>query len=104
MQVRTTPPRSVTLNEQRVVVPVGLAVGFLALATDESGSPMPEETALGVATSDASVVGVDPSLEQDTFVLYGVALGTAELVLSVNGDLYETIPVDVVEQDDSQAP
>lgn len=97
MQARTTPPGSVGLTEQGMTIATGLAVGFVAVALDESDSPMPPETTLEMASTDPTIAGVDPSLEAGTFVIYGVAPGSAEVTVGVDGEFYQSIPVVVTE-------
>lgn len=98
MSARTTPPGAVALSEEGFEIQVGLAVGFLATVLDEGGAAMPAETTIDMTSSDSAIAGIDPSLEKDTFVLYGVTPGTTELGVMVDGVYHEAIPVVVLEQ------
>jgi hypothetical protein len=94
LRVETTPPTDVTIDAGSVILPQGTAVGVLVLAP---GAEDPEtgEVYVAVRSSDPSVINVWPTVEQNTFVIYGVSEGTAVLTVLIEGEDDESIPAKV---------
>lgn len=102
-QIRTAPPgnAALTVSSEGIRMPVGVAVAVLVTPYDESGEIMEEdeddETArLELSSSDARVFGADRiSLDERSFVLYGVAPGTTELEARFEDDsLFIPVTID----------
>jgi len=94
LRAETTPPTDVTIDAGSVILPQGTAVGVLVLAP---GAEDPEtgEVYITVHSSDPSVINVWPTVEQNTFVIYGVSEGTAVLTVSIEDQDDESIPAKV---------
>ena len=94
LRAETTPPTEVTIDANSVILPQGTAVGVLVLAP---GAEDPEtgEVYVSVRSSDPSVINVWPTVEQNTFVIYGLSEGTAVLTILIDGQDDESIPAKV---------
>ncbi len=90
----TAPPTDVSVSETSIILPQGIAVGALLLA---SGAEDKEtgEVLVSIRSSNPSVINISPTVEQNVFVLYGVSPGTAVLTVDVEGQHNETIPATV---------
>jgi len=94
LRLQTTPPGEVTVNAGSVILPQGMAV---AVRVHAPGAQDPEtgELYVSIESSDPSVLGVSPTVEQAGFVLYGTSEGTATLTVKVEGEDDKSVPAKV---------
>ena len=93
--VDTAPPLLVSVNPTNIDLPVGVAVGITATPFDTAGEAMDADVELALIAGNTSVVGVDPSIEDRSFVIYGVGPGTTTISVQVDHRSRSEIPVTV---------
>jgi hypothetical protein len=91
----TSAPLAVSVSATDIALPVGVAVGITATPFDTSGEEMDADVVLSLLAGNASVIGVDPSIEDRSFVLYGAGPGTTTLSVQVDHVRRFEIPVTV---------
>ena len=95
ISVDTSPPLPVSVGATNVALPVGVAVGITATPFDTVGEEMDSDVVLSLISGNASVIGVDPSIDDRSFVLYGVGPGTTTISVQVDHLSRFDIPVTV---------
>jgi hypothetical protein len=93
--VDTSPPLAASVRQSSVTLPVGVAVGITATPFDTAGEEMEADVALALISENESVIGVDPSIEDRSFVLFGVGPGTTTISVEVDHRSRLDIPVTV---------
>jgi hypothetical protein len=94
---QTTPPLSVTLTSNEVQLPAGIAVDVAPVAM--AGTKALTDSTVTITSTNAAVLGIAPTTgKPKNFVMFGVGQGTAGVVVSVDGDQKQTIPVVVSAQ------
>jgi hypothetical protein len=94
---RTTPPVTTVIAYEGIEFKVGIAVATIATAVAD-GEDMDEETVIGLEPVNSDVIGVDPTIEANSFVIYGVGPGTTTINVEIDGELEGEIPVTVTLQ------
>jgi len=94
---RTTPPNDVTLTFERVDMQTGVAVGVIVVPS-ANGEEMDDDILVEIRSKNTDVLGVDPALEDRSFVIYGVGPGTTDIVIEIDGSYRGTIPASVILQ------
>lgn len=62
------------------------------------GDPVAEVTMdVDLTSADGNVVGIRPAILADVWAINGVAVGTTQVLVDVDGELQETIEVEVQE-------
>jgi hypothetical protein len=97
MSELTDPPLPATLLYERVEIAEGIAVGFIA-APMADGKELDEDISLDLTSEAPGVVGVAPSINPRTFVIYGVSRGSGSISVVLEGEVRGTIPVTVTPQ------
>src|SRR5262249_48782163 len=88
---KTTPPEAVTIDYRSIEIPAGIAIGVSA--TPMAGTTeLDAKTVVELRSEDATILGVDPSIEPRTFVVYGVEHGNTIVDVVIDGELRGTIP------------
>jgi hypothetical protein len=90
----TTPPLSASITGERMDLPMGIAVGFVAVPK-RGGDELDEDNEIAFASSDPGVARIAPTTAPRGFVIWGVQKGTTTIVMSVDGADQLTIPVEV---------
>ena len=95
MTIDTTPPLAVSISPTDVAVPVGIAVGVTATPFDTSGEKMDTDVVLALIPRNQQVIGVEASLDDRSFVVFGVGPGTTSITVEVDHQRQLEIPVTV---------
>jgi hypothetical protein len=99
LNARTTAPLPVALSSRSVAVPAGVAVGVNAIPLS-NGDEMDEETTVELISENIQVLGVDRTIEDRSFVFYGVGPGTTDVRVYIDGSFAGTIAATVQLQRD----
>ncbi len=91
----TLPPLAVSVGERNVDMPVGVAVGVIATPFDTSGEKMDDEVVLDLVSENEGVIGVETSVDDRSFVLFGVGPGTTKISVEIDHLERAEIPVTV---------
>lgn len=91
----TLPPLAVSVGERNVDMPVGVAVGVIATPFDTSGEKMDDDVVLDLISESEGVIGVEPSVDERSFVLFGVGPGTTKISVEIDHLERAEIPVTV---------
>lgn len=91
----TTPPLSVSVGSSNIRLPVGVAVGVTATPFDTTGEEMDSDVVLALIPRNEDVLGIDPSIDDRSFVIYGVGPGTTTVSVEVDHLSRFDIPVTV---------
>lgn len=92
---RTAPPVPVSINNDHISVTEGIAVGFIAQPM--SGSEGMEGD-FSLETSDSTILGVSRGNADHSFVVWGVAPGSATVRVRLDGSVEAQIPATVTAQ------
>jgi hypothetical protein len=95
MQIDTTPPLAVAVGPTNVALPVGIAVGVTATPFDTNGDKMDDDVVLDLVSQNGDVLDVEASLDDRSFVLFGVGAGTTSITVEVDHQRRQEIPVTV---------
>ncbi len=95
MDVDTTPPLGVQIGPTNVTVPVGVAVGVTATPFDTDGEKMDKDVVVDLVPLNQEVIGVETSLDERSFVFFGVGPGTTSITIEVDHQRRGEIPVTV---------
>jgi hypothetical protein len=95
IQIDTLPPLAVSVEPTNVDLPVGIAVGITATPFDTSGEKMDSDVVLNLVPKNQQVIGVETSLDDRSFVLFGVGPGTTSISVQVDHESRSDIPVTV---------
>ena len=95
VELVTVPPLSVAVGPTNVELPVGVAVGVTAKPFDTEGEEMEDDVVLSLIPLNASVIGVETSIDERSFVLFGVGPGTTSISVEVDHLKRFEIPVTV---------
>lgn len=95
IELETVPPLSVSVGPTNVDLPVGVAVGLTATPFDTNGEQMEDDVVLALVPKNASVIGVETSIDERSFVLFGVGPGTTSISVEVDHQRRFDIPVTV---------
>lgn len=95
MAIDTTPPLSVSIGATDVALPVGVAVGVTATPFDTNGEKMDADVVLALLPKNQQVIGVVASLDDRSFVFFGVGPGTTSITVEVDHQRRLEIPVTV---------
>jgi hypothetical protein len=95
MTIDTTPPLAVSISPTDVAVPVGIAVGVTATPFDTNGEKMDTDVVLSLIPQNQQVIGVQASLDDRSFVFFGVSPGTTSITVEVDHQRQLEIPVTV---------
>ena len=93
--VTTSIEPSIRVGSERIEIPAGLAVGVRAQAVEDE--IIQSELDVDLVAVNAGFVGIEPALEHNEWVIYGVSAGRTDVELFVEGDLVGDIPAIVVE-------
>jgi len=96
--LRTIPLDGATIGYGGISIPAGVAVGVIVTPIDDSGDAMEDEVKVLLVSDNPGVIGVDPALEERSFVIYGAGAGTAGVIVDVDGEYHGKIPATVVLQ------
>ena len=91
----SSPRDTAVLKDGSITLAEGTAVSAKVTAIDTKDHNM---GAVELESRDTSVIGVEPSVEQNTFVFYGVGEGSTEIDLLIVGKSRGEISVEVVAQ------
>lgn len=91
----TVPPVSVSVGPTNLELPVGIAVGVTATPFDTDGEKMEDDVVLALIPKNPSVIGVETSIEERSFVFFGVGPGTTSISVEVDHLRRFEIPVTV---------
>jgi hypothetical protein len=94
--LQTELPSGDRLDYGQMRIDEGRAVGFIATPMQGSDK-MADDTDVRLETRNADVAGIGPSLENHTFVVFGVSKGSTSLRVIIDDNFEDEIPVDVVE-------
>jgi hypothetical protein len=89
-------PAEAEFTQSEVVLSVGAAASVQTEALTKQGEPLQSEYEL--VSADPDVLQVYPGIDENTYVLTGVATGTTSLLVRMGTDVEDRIHVDVVEQ------
>ncbi len=94
LRMITSPPGDVAVSGTSVVVPQGVVVGVQLRAP---GAEDPETGMMyaSMRSNNPAIVSVWPTVEENTFVICGVAEGTATITVSIDGQDDETLSASV---------
>lgn len=95
LELVTLPPLAVAVGERNVDMPVGVAVGVIATPFDTNGEEMDDEVVLDLISENQGVIGVETSVDDRSFVLFGVGPGTTTISVEVDHLKRTEIPVTV---------
>jgi hypothetical protein len=96
LELVTTPPLPVSVGQRNVDLPVGVAVGVIATPFDTNGEKMDDDDVVFDLISDnEGVIGVETSVDESSFVLFGVGPGTTTISVEVDHLKRSDIPVTV---------
>lgn len=92
----TTPPVAASVTFEKVTIPKGIAIAVEAhpMSGDEE-----LDAKLELRSRDTRVLGVDAGVDDGTFVLYGVSVGSTVIDVYYDGELEDEIPAEVPLQD-----
>jgi hypothetical protein len=92
----TTPPVAASVTFDEVTIPKGIAIAVEArpMSGDDE-----LDAELELRSADTSILGVDPGVDDKTFVLYGVSVGSTVVEVYYDGELEDEIPAQVPLQD-----
>ena len=88
-------PPSVLINQDRIEIPAGLAVGVRATAI-EDGDPV--ETELDLVPVHAGVIAIERALEDGEWVIWGISPGATSVELHFGRDVVGEMSAVVTEQ------
>ena len=91
----TLPPLAVAVGDRNVDMPVGVAVGVIATPFDTNGEEMDDEVVLDLISENQGVIGVETSVDDRSFVLFGVGPGTTTISVEIDHLKRTEIPVTV---------
>lgn len=91
----TVPPLPVSVRPTNVELPVGVAVGLTATPFDTNGEKMEDDVVLALIPQNPSVIGVETTLDDRSFVFFGVGPGTTSISVDVDHQRRFDIPVTV---------
>jgi hypothetical protein len=91
----TLPPLAVSVGQRNVDMPVGVAVGVIATPFDTNGEKMDDDVVLDLISENEGVIGVETSVDERSFVLFGVGPGTTTISVEVDHLKRTEIPVTV---------
>lgn len=94
LRMITSPPGDVSVSGTSVVVPQGVVVG-VQLRAPGAEDPETGMVYASMRSNNPAIVGVWPTVEENTFVICGVAEGTATITVSVDGQDDETLSATV---------
>ena len=95
IKIDTLPPLAVSVEPTNVFLPAGIAVGITATPFDTSGDEMDSDVVLDLVPKNQAVLGVEASLDDRSFVLFGVGPGTTSISVQVDHESRTDIPVTV---------
>lgn len=106
LNVTTFPPLPVSVESAHVGIPAGIAVGVDATPIGDDGRPMDDDVPVGMSSSDESILGIafqsgggdDPDKANRSFVIFGVAPGSAVIHVEADGEPGRDIAAVVAEQ------
>ncbi len=88
-------PPSVLIDRDSMEIPAGIAVGVKAFPMEDDRR---EDAALDLVAARPGIIGIDSSLEEDTWVVFGSSPGVTEVEVWFDGELVGEIPARVTEQ------
>lgn len=91
-------PPSVLLTRDRIEIPAGLAVGVRALPVEDGDR---EYVTLEMVPVRSGIIGIEQSLEDDEWVIYGQSPGSTAVELFFGDELVGEMPAVVTEQQDA---
>jgi len=106
----TSPPLPVSFAPHHVGIPAGIAVGVDVTPMDDGGGPLARDVPVVLSSSDEGVLGVafqsmdgsssgdDADKPNRSFVIFGVAPGSAAIHVLVDGEREADVPVTVAAQ------
>ncbi len=95
IKIDTLPPLAVSVDPTNVELPVGIAVGITATPFDTSGDKMDSDVVLNLVPKNQKVLAVETSLDDRSFVLFGVGPGTTSISVQVDHESRTDIPATV---------
>lgn len=95
LELVTLPPVPVSVGQRNVDMPVGIAVGVIATPFDTTGEKMDDDVVLDLVSDNETVIGVESSVDDRSFVLFGVGPGTTSIEVEIDHLKRAEIPVTV---------
>lgn len=84
-QPQTSPPPSTIISYRGIEIPEGRATAVFAIPMD-GDDPMDEDTFVELVSDDRSVLGVDRTLDEGAFVIYGAGAGSTRVRVYIDGE------------------
>ena len=94
-QIITEAPPSVQVDDSRIEIPAGRAVGVRAVPIEDGER---QEVTLDMRPARPGIVGIEESLEDGVWVIYGAAPGATSVDLYFGGELVGEMPAVVTEE------
>ncbi len=88
-------PASVTVSRDLIEIPAGLAVGVMATPVEDGKA---QDVPLDLVTVRNGIVGIERSLEDEQWVIYGIAPGSTAVEIYFEDELVAEMPAVVTEQ------
>lgn len=95
LEAITTPPESVTITNDLVTIPQGIAVA-VRVRTDASMDPESSDTYISMTSANPDVIRVWPTTRESIFVLGGASQGVAAFSVSIRDETSHTFTATVV--------
>lgn len=92
---RTTPPLTVSLLANEVVIPEGIAVAFEPIPMTQTDAI--EDANLDLLSSNEAVLGLDRTID-GAYVIYGASVGVAQVNVFLDGEQVGVVPAKVTPQ------
>jgi hypothetical protein len=96
-EMRTNPPRSVTVEPDRIELPVGIAFLVKALPNSINDQDYTARDDMALTSANEAIFGVHEADRITKVVLVGVRAGSTCMRVEINHYEEECIPVEVVE-------
>jgi hypothetical protein len=93
---QTSVPSDDQVRFEQIRLTEGRAIGVIAKPM-QGDEPMDDDTTVELASHDADIAGVGPSIKKHSFVVFGAGRGTTSFSVTVNGNVERDIPVEVEE-------
>lgn len=92
-------PGTLIFSEEKIVISEAAAARVSATAYWDNGEAIDTaDTSVRLRSADPDIFGVDAIVGDTALLFYGIAVGGSELVVRVDGDVVDRIPVTIVPQ------
>ncbi len=88
---KSSPPLATTVSAESISIYEGIAIGVAVLDGDD---PVDSSDSVSLSIDDP-ILGIEPTNQQNEFVVFGVAPGKTTVHVMVNGEEEASIPAEV---------